>query len=103
MEEFDPMLAIVKVKLIGEKNRRWLELAGFYIGTFFRRRFPISRLIAVVARFIPPHLVDYARVRDCNAAVLSENLVTVSMIAMMMRIKGEPNWLFRDGADFADH
>src|SRR6516165_12076297 len=96
------MLAVVKDQVLRKENGGRLELAGSYIGAILRRRFPPARLVFVVAGFVSLHLLDDAGMRNRHRAAVYEDLIPVGMVAMVMGVKGKPNRLVCERANFAD-
>src|SRR5262245_17591664 len=56
--------------------------------------------MCVKAGFVSFHLLDHAGMRNWNAAVFHKNLIPISMIGMMISVKGKSDWLLGQGANF---
>src|SRR5437588_2013601 len=93
------MLAVVKDHLARKQNGRRLELDGGYIGTGLRRVFPAPGLAAVITCLVALHLFDDSGVSHGRRSVIYPHLIAVCMIAVMVSVEREANWLVGQSAN----
>jgi len=93
------VLAVVKYQLLREENRWRLQPAGFDVFAGVGGLFPTPWLASIVTGFVAFHFFYDAGVADRGRSAFDQHLIAVQMVAMMVRIKGEPDRLIGDGAN----
>jgi hypothetical protein len=93
------MLSVVEIQFAREQNRRRMQPARSNVGSFFSSLFPAVRLVIVIPGFISLHFFDDAGVRDRSSSAIDHDLITVGVVAVVMRVEGESNGFGCDRAN----
>jgi hypothetical protein len=96
VQEFDTMFAVIENHVATEEESWRFRFAGGDVFAIFGEIIPTFRL-----EFL--ERLQNAFMRDGSGALIGECLVAVGVIAVLMRVENEFDWLVGDLADFRNH